>query len=110
MFRELHTTDRPILICNVWDVESARIAQELQYDAIGTSSGAIASTLGYPDGKKMSFAELAYIVGHIAQSTQAPLSVDLEAGYSRDPQKIVEHILRLEQIGVVGINIEDRYQ
>ena len=106
-FKEFHFQESPILICNVWDVISAKAAQELNFKAIGTSSGAIASMLGYPDGEKMSFTELEYIVKRIAKSTQLPLTVDLEGGYSRNPSEIVEHIKRLVDLGVVGVNIED---
>ena len=106
-FKNLHEKETPVLICNVWDVQSAKIAQQLNFEAIGTSSGAIATMLGYNDGEEISFEELEYIVGRITKTTGIPLTVDLEAGYSREPNKIVEHIKRLEQLGVVGINIED---
>ena len=106
-FRELHEKETPILVCNVWDVESARVAQNLGFKAIGTSSGAIATMLGYKDGEEISFGELEYIVGRITKSTTVPLTVDLEAGYSRKTTEIVDNIKRLAQLGVVGINIED---
>ena len=106
-FKNLHEKETPLLICNVWDVESAKIAQQLNFKAIGTSSGAIATMLGYKDGEEISFNELEYIVGRITKTTNIPLTVDLEAGYSREPNKIVEHIKRFEQLGVVGVNIED---
>lgn len=106
-FKELHEKESPILICNVWDVESARIAQHLNFSAIGTSSGAIATMLGYKDGEEMSFDELEYIVKRITKTTDIPLTVDLESGYSRNPDEIVSNIKRLEQLGVVGVNIED---
>ena len=57
-FKELHQQAAPIIICNVWDVPSAKAAQQLNFQAIGTSSGAIASMLGYKDGEE----ELAYIL------------------------------------------------
>jgi len=106
-FKELHKQEKPILICNVWDVVSAKAAVNLGYQVIGTSSGAIASMLGYEDGEEMSFSELEYIVKRISQSVKLPLSVDLEAGYSRNPDEIVTHIQSLSDLGVVGINIED---
>ena len=106
-FKELHDQKTPILICNVWDVQSAKTAQKLNFKAIGTSSGAIAAMLGYQDGEVISFKELEYIVGRITKSTNIPLTVDLEAGYSRNPTKIAEHIRRLADLGVVGVNIED---
>ncbi|MEM8909801.1 MAG: isocitrate lyase/phosphoenolpyruvate mutase family protein, partial [Bacteroidota bacterium] len=106
-FKTLHEKDAPVLVCNVWDAASAQIAQQLNFKAIGTSSSAIATMLGYQDGEEMTFDELAYIVGRISKTTTIPLTVDLEAGYSRQPDKIVDHIKQLEQLGVVGVNLED---
>lgn len=106
-FKTLHNQDKPLLIGNVWDVPSTKTAEKLNFQAIGTSSSAIATLLGYNDGEEMGFSELEYIVKRIALNTTLPLSVDLESGYSRKPKEIVNHIKRLAEIGVVGINIED---
>ena len=106
-FTASHHQKSPLLLCNVWDVTSAQAAEQLNFQAIGTSSGAIASMLGYRDGEEMSFQELKYIVERITKSVDVPLTVDLEAGYSRSPTKIVEHIQQLADLGVVGINLED---
>jgi 2-methylisocitrate lyase-like PEP mutase family enzyme len=106
-FQELHKNDSPLLIFNVWDAASAKVAEELGFDAIGTSSSAIANLLGYEDGEQMSFQELLFIVKRISASSNLPLSVDLEAGYSRDPAEIVGNIKQLAQLGVAGINLED---
>jgi 2-methylisocitrate lyase-like PEP mutase family enzyme len=106
-FKELHHQKSPVLICNIWDVASAKSAENLNFQAIGTSSGAIASTLGYKDGEEMSFEELAYIVKRITKSVNLPLTVDLEAGYSRNPIQIAAHIMQFADLGVIGINIED---
>jgi 2-methylisocitrate lyase-like PEP mutase family enzyme len=91
----------------VWDVPSAKAAEKLNLQAIGTSSAAIAKLLGYQDGEELSFAELEYIITRIVENTSLPLSVDLESGYSRNPKVIVKHIGKLSDLGVVGINIED---
>lgn len=99
--------DEFMLLCNVWDVPSAKAAEKNNFNAIGTSSGAIASMLGYNDGEEMSFEELVYIVRRIVENTRLPLSVDLEAGYSRDPEQVIDHIKQLIELGVVGINLED---
>ncbi len=106
-FKKLHNQNSPLIICNVWDVASAKKAEKLNFQAIGTSSSAIAEMLGYEDGEKMTFSELEYIVKRITTSINIPLSVDLEAGYSRNPLKIANHIKRLVNLGVVGINLED---
>ncbi|WP_459211514.1 isocitrate lyase/PEP mutase family protein [Aquimarina rhabdastrellae] len=106
-FKKLHSQDKPLLIGNVWNVPSTKTAEKLNFQAIGTSSSAIASILGYNDGEEMEFSEMEYFVKRIALNTKLPLSVDLESGYSRKPKEIVNHIKRLAQLGVVGINIED---
>ena len=106
-FKDLHNQNKPLLIGNVWDVPSTKTAERLGFQAIGTSSAAVASLLGYNDGEEMEFSELEYFVKRIALSTKLPLSVDLESGYSRNPVDIADHVMRLADIGVVGINIED---
>lgn len=57
-FAELHNQYEPLLIANVWDVVSTVAAQKAGYQALGTSSAAIAATLGYEDGQGMPFDEL----------------------------------------------------
>ena len=106
-FKNLHQQKEPLLLANVWDVASAQIAEKLNFKAIGTSSSAISNSLGYQDGEEMSFKELAFVVKRISAKVKIPLSVDLEAGYSRDPIIIAAHIKQLAQLGVVGINLED---
>ncbi|WP_374684792.1 GNAT family N-acetyltransferase [Scandinavium manionii] len=44
-FIELHNQNKPLLIANVWDAGSAIAAQQAGYQALGTSSAAIAATL-----------------------------------------------------------------
>ncbi|NRA20694.1 MAG: isocitrate lyase/phosphoenolpyruvate mutase family protein [Oceanospirillaceae bacterium] len=106
-FNALHQQATPLIICNVWDAASAKTAEKLHFSAIGTSSAAIASMLGYEDGEQMSFEELLFIVKRIAISSALPLTVDIEAGYSQDPLTTVAYIKSLVEAGVVGINIED---
>ncbi len=106
-FRTLHQQATALLICNVWDVASAKTAEKLGFNAIGTSSAAIANMLGYEDGEEMSFEELLFIVKRIAACCNLPLTVDIEAGYSDDPLITADYIKALAEAGVVGINIED---
>ena len=106
-FTQLHQQDKPLLIANVWDVSSAVAAQQAGYQALGTSSAAIAAMLGYEDGEAMSFDELFYIVSRIKSATRLPLSVDIESGFGQTAMEIGQNLKRLIQIGVVGINIED---
>lgn len=106
-FRQLHQQEKPLLLANVWDAHTAKLAQKAGFQALGSSSHAIANFLGYEDGENITFEQLFYIVKHIRNVAEIPLSVDFEAGYSDDPQEVARYAKELAEIGVVGINIED---
>lgn len=106
-FRQLHQSEEPLLLGNVWNVQSAKIYQNLGFKAIGTSSAAVAQSLGYDDGENMPFDEYLFIIKRIIASINLPLTVDLEAGYGDNPAIIFENIKTLYEIGVVGVNLED---
>lgn len=106
-FAQLHRQPEPLLLPNAWDARSAAICQASGYPAVGTSSAAIASSLGYADGEQMPFSELLFVVKRICAATTLPVTVDVEAGYSRDAATIGTHLAQLAELGVVGINLED---
>lgn len=108
-FRDLHYQHDLLHIGNVWNAQSAIIYEQQGYKALGTSSAAIADTLGYEDGEQMAFDELFYVVKSILRSISVPLTVDIEAGYGNGEgfENTVKNILHLAEAGVVGVNIED---
>ena len=106
-FLQLHHQEKPLIIANAWNVKSAQLIEAQGYAAIATSSGAIADSLGYPDGEKIPFDELLYVIKRMAASTSIPLSVDLERGYTDNLDQLNSHIQQLIDLGVVGINLED---
>jgi 2-methylisocitrate lyase-like PEP mutase family enzyme len=106
-FHQLHYQSKPLILANVWNAKSAQIVETSGFKAVATSSGAIAESLGYRDGEQIPFAELMYIVQRIKASISIPLSVDIERGYTDDLNVLNEHIQKLIDHGVVGINLED---
>src|SRR3569833_1559347 len=106
-FYQLHHHQKPLILANAWNAKSAQLIEEAGFEAIGTSSGAISSSLGYDDGEKIPFDELLYIVQRIKASIKIPLSVDMERGYTDDLTVLTDNIKRLIDSGVSGINIED---
>ncbi|WP_114938809.1 isocitrate lyase/PEP mutase family protein [Mucilaginibacter endophyticus] len=106
-FLALHYNTELLQIGNVWNVQSAQVYDKLNFKAIGTSSAAVAATLGFADGEEMSFDDYLFVIKWIATSATAILSVDLEAGYGNTPEEISDNIIRLHSLGVAGINIED---
>jgi len=106
-FSQLHEGPTPLLLGNIWDVNSAKIFERAGYKAIGTSSQAVAASQGYEDGEKMPFDALLQLARRIVNSVDIPFTVDIEGGYSRSAAGIIEHIEQLHDAGVVGINLED---
>lgn len=106
-FLALHHKTELLQIGNVWNVQSAQVYDKLNFEAIGTSSAAVAATLGFADGEEMSFDDYLFVIKRIAETASAILSVDLEAGYGNTPEEISDNIIRLHSLGVAGINIED---
>ena len=106
-FLRLHHQSKPFILANVWNVKSAQIVEASGFEAMATSSGAIADSLGYKDGEQIPFTELLYIIKRIKSAVSIPLSVDMERGYTNDLSLLNEHIQQLIDAGVSGINIED---
>jgi len=106
-FRELHHTGKVLVLPNVWDVASARIVEDAGFPAIATSSAAVAFSLGYPDGQKISREEMLARVARIARSVKVPVSADVEAGYGDTPEDAAETARGVIEAGAVGMNLED---
>ncbi|BBU31287.1 hypothetical protein BTHE68_50210 [Burkholderia sp. THE68] len=106
-FRQLHDQSTPLLLPNAWDAGSARLIEAQGASAIATTSAGFAWALGYPDGRKLPFDEVVGSVRRIVRVLQVPLSVDVENGYSDDPETVAAHVLQLADLGIAGINIED---
>ena len=106
-FSKLHHQNDLLLLGNVWDAQSAKIAASAGFKALGSSSHAIANSLGYADGEQMPVDELLFIVERIVKSVKIPVSVDFESGYSDDPDQVAKYVKQLVELGVAGINLED---
>lgn len=101
ILRDLH---KPVLVLpNAWDGASARIFEEAGFPAIGTTSAGVAFALGYPDGERLTRAEMIEVVARIARIVKIPVTADVEAGYG-DP---VETATQVWAAGAVGLNLED---
>ncbi len=106
-FRKLHHGPRMLLLPNAWDVASARILEECGHPAIATSSAAVAYSLGYPDGQRISRDEMLDVVGRIARAVRIPVTADLEAGYGTTPKDMAETVKAAIEAGAIGMNLED---
>jgi 2-methylisocitrate lyase-like PEP mutase family enzyme len=107
VFRNLHLGPDVLILANAWDAGSARLLESLGARAIATTSAGLAWSCGYPDGDALPTERLLDAVRSIARVVRAPLSIDVEAGYSNDPGKVADLVAALADAGAVGINLED---
>ena len=103
-FRELHHSC--FVIGNAWDAGSARILAGLGFQALATSSGAHAGTLGRTDGRVTRDEALAHARA-VVEATDLPVSADLEKCFADDAAAAAQTIRLAAGVGLVGCSIED---
>lgn len=106
-FLALHHDPKLLVLPNIWDPLGARLLEALGYPAVATASAAVAFSLGYDDGEKISFSAMRAVIERIASSVDVPLTADIEAGYADRPQDVADHVREVLRAGAVGINLED---
>jgi 2-methylisocitrate lyase-like PEP mutase family enzyme len=106
-FRALH--DGCFVIANAWDAGSARILAGLGFQALATSSGAHAGTLGRRDGQVTRDEALAHARA-IVEATELPVSADFENCFADEPAAAAETVRLAAEIGLAGCSIEDSVQ
>lgn len=105
-FRALHEGPGAFVIPNPWDAGSARILAGLGFQALATSSGAFAGTLGRRDGNVRREEALAHARA-VAAAVDLPVSADLENGFGHAASFAAETVRLAAETGLVGCSIED---
>ena len=86
---------------------SARALAHAGSPAIGTTSAAIAFTLGFPDGQVAPRDALLGALERIVRAVHVPVTADLEAGYGDDPDTVADTVRLAVGLGAAGVNLED---
>ena len=102
-FHDLHLHDVPFVLPNAWDVPSALAYLQDGFTAIGTTSFGVSSSGGHADGARATRQANIDLAAALAR-LGCYVSVDVEDGYSDDPDAVAEYVAAL---AVAGINIED---
>jgi 2-methylisocitrate lyase-like PEP mutase family enzyme len=105
-FLELHAGPSPLLLPNPWDAGSAKLLAALGFEALATTSGGFAATLGRLDGSVTRDEALAHSAA-LAAATELPVSADLENGFADDPAGVAETVAAAIETGLAGCSIED---
>ncbi len=105
-FRALHERARAFIIPNPWNAGTARMLQHLGFEALATTSGGYASSVGKRDNT-VGRQEMMTHVAAIVSATDLPVSADLENGYGDTPEIVAETIRLAAGAGLAGCSIED---
>ena len=63
---------------------------------------------GYGDGEEFPFELATQIIARIASTVDLPVTADFEGEYTDDDGQLADNISHLLDLGIVGINFEDR--
>ncbi|MFI5735020.1 isocitrate lyase/phosphoenolpyruvate mutase family protein [Kribbella sp. NPDC051587] len=107
-FLALHQRAGGFVMPNAWDGLSAIVLADAGFEAIGTSSAALAATLGRLDGRhsltRQEHLEHAVLLGRL---TDLPINGDFEDGYGETAEDIAATVSAAVEHGLAGIGIED---
>jgi 2-methylisocitrate lyase-like PEP mutase family enzyme len=107
LFRNNHRGPRLLLLPNAWDAMSARVFVAAGFDAIATTSGGVAWSLGYADGEQTPWAEVVAATARIVRAARVPVTADIEAGYGETADAVMRSVAEIIAAGAVGVNLED---
>lgn len=107
-FRALHEQKGGFIMPNAWDGASALLLKQAGFQALGTSSAAIASALGRLDGRHAVSREEHIVNARLlGKLTDLPINGDFEDGYGATPADVAATVEVSIAAGLAGIGIED---
>jgi 2-methylisocitrate lyase-like PEP mutase family enzyme len=105
-FRALHQQGCFILP-NPWDAGSARMFQDLGFQALATTSSGFAWTIGKPDYAVTRHEVLQHLTV-LSAAVDLPVNADYETGFAGEPEELAKSVTLAVKTGVAGLSIEDR--
>lgn len=106
-FAAMHKGDDILVLPNAWDVASACVLVDAGFEAIATTSGGCAFSVGFCDGEHIGREGMTEVVRRIANGVPVPVSADMEAGYGGSTDDVAATVKAALDAGAVGVNIED---
>ena len=85
---------------------TAKVIEEIGYEAVYVSGGVMANDLGYPDIGLTTLKDVSYRSNQIARITNLPTIVDVDTGF----KSCEETIKTFEKFGIAAVHIEDQIE
>ena len=107
-FRALHEGAEAFIMPNAWDGASAVLLKRAGFQALGSSSLAIAFAMARHDGRhEVSRADAIANAVLLARASGLPVNGDLEDGFGPDPEDCATTVEAAIDAGLAGLGIED---
>lgn len=107
-FRALHERPGAFIMPNAWDAVSAALLAREGFEALGSSSAAIAFALGRQDGvHAVSREEAIDNAVLLGKASRLPVNGDLEDGFGPEPEDCALTVEVSVAAGLAGLGIED---
>ena len=107
-FRALHERPGAFIMPNAWDAASAVLLKQAGFEALGSTSIAIAFALGRQDGVAAVSRDEAIANGQLLGAvTDLPINGDLEDGFGLEPADCAATVEAAIAAGLAGLGIED---
>src|SRR5437868_1656940 len=105
-FLALHQGPAPLVMPNPWDIGSAKLLAAMGFEALATTSGGFAATLGRLDGSVTRDEAVAHAAA-VAAAVDVPVSADLENGFADEPAFVAQSVEHGIGAGLGGCSVED---
>lgn len=105
-FLDLHRRGVPLLLPNPWDRGSAKVLVSLGFEALATTSGGCAASLGRLDGS-VTRDEAVEHAATIVDAVDVPVSADFENGFADEPAAVAATVTLGIGAGLAGCSVED---
>jgi 2-methylisocitrate lyase-like PEP mutase family enzyme len=104
-FHRLHSSGC-FVMPNPWDVGTARVLEQMGFEALATTSAGLAWTLGRADAQvtlDQALQHLRDVVGAV----NVPVNADFQGGFAVDPAQVATNVKLAAETGIAGLSIED---
>lgn len=107
-FAALHVPGKPLVLFNVWDAGSAKVAERAGAKAVATGSASVATAHGVDDAEGLPIALALANAERIVQAVDLPVTIDFEGGYAVEEEPLARNMAALAATGAIGCNFEDQ--
>ena len=107
-FAALHVPGDPLILFNIWDAGSAKVAETAGACAIATGSASVATAHGFADAEALPLDLALANAARVVRAVSLPVTVDFEGAYGVEPATAAANVVRLADTGAIGCNFEDQ--